>query len=92
MSKRYMGRRILSVSVAAALALSLSACGGQNSEQEDPVAAETGGLGAYDETLVCNMGRSTIANPKFRRENSYEDNAYTRYLKEKLNVVGSRFL
>lgn len=86
MSKRYMGRRILSVSVAAALALSLSACGGQNSEQEDPVAAETGGLGAYDETLVCNMGRSTIANPKFPEGDSYEDNAYTRYLKEKLNV------
>ena len=32
------------------------------------------------------MGRSTIANPKFPEGDSYEDNAYTRYLKEKLNV------
>ena len=32
------------------------------------------------------MGRSTIANPRLPDGDTYEDNAYTRYLKEKLNV------
>jgi len=48
--------------------------------------AEEGTLGAYGETLVCNVGRSTIANPKFPGGDTYENNAYTRYLKEKLNI------
>lgn len=32
------------------------------------------------------MGRRTLANPKFPDGDTYEDNAYTRYVAEKLNV------
>lgn len=86
MKTRTIGKRILSVSIAAATAFSLAACGGQNSEPEEPVASAEGAFGAYEETLICNMGRSTIANPRLPDGDTYEDNAYTRYLKEKLNV------
>jgi len=52
-----------------------------------PVESAQGALGSHEEPLVCYMGRSTIANPKFPEGDTYEDNAYTRYLKAKLNVV-----
>ena len=76
-------KRVLSIATVSALAVSLSACAGGAGGQEEAVSAADGSLGAYEDTLVCNMGRSTIANPKFPEGDSYEDNAYTRYLKEK---------
>lgn len=84
--KKAIRKQILSVSMAAVMAVSLSACGGKNNEEEEKVVAAKGNMGAYQDTLICNMGRRTIANPKFPKGDSYEDNAYTRYLKEKLNV------
>ena len=86
MKRKTIGKRVLSISMAAVMVVSLSACGGKNGEQEEAIAASKGSMGAYKDTLICNMGRSTIANPKFPEGDSYEDNAYTRYLKEKLNV------
>lgn len=67
-------------------AAALAGCTSRNVDNRPPVPAGEGPLGAYAETLVCGMGRSTIANPKFPEGDSYEDNAYTRYLKDVLNV------
>lgn len=80
------GSRCCAGVFAAVLAVGLTACSAGSREPEAPVAAETGGLGAYQEVLECTMGRRTLANPKFPAGDSYEDNAYTRYIKEKLNV------
>lgn len=86
MKKRLVGKKILGLSMATVMMVSLSACGMGEGEQEEAIKAADGNLGAYEETVVCNMGRSTIANPKFPEGDTYENNAYTRYVKEKLNV------
>lgn len=86
MKRRKVTKRVLGATLAAVTALSFTACGKQEEKQEEPVAYEKGELGAYKDTLICNMGRSTIANPKFPEGDSYEDNEYTRYMKEKINV------
>lgn len=74
------------VPVIAAMLLSFTGCGNNGGEIQEAVAAAEGPLGAYEETVICSMGRSTIANPRLPEGNTYEDNAYTRYLKERLNV------
>ena len=56
---------------------------------EEAAEQETGGedsFGKYEETIVLSAGRYTQADPKLPEGDSYEDNAYTRYLKERLNV------
>jgi len=73
-------------SVLTGMAVFLTACGGGSGAADSPQQAAEGSAGAYAETLTCTVGRSTIANPKFPDGDSYEDNAYTRYVKEKLNV------
>lgn len=55
------------------------ASGSENAEGADP-------YGKYDDTIVLTAGRYTQADPKLPDGDSYEDNAYTRYLKERLNV------
>lgn len=44
-------------------------------------------LGAYPEEIIYTMGRKTVANPKMPEGDTYEDNVYTRYVKEKLNAT-----
>ncbi len=68
------------------LAAGLVGCGKDGTGNEDPVAAEEGVMGSYQQELECSMGRRTLANPKFPEGDSYEDNAYTRYVAEKLNI------
>ncbi len=72
--------------VSMAAAAMLAGCGKKTEEAAPSVAAGEGPLGAYEETLICNTGRSTIANPKFPEGDTYENNAYTRYVKDVLNV------
>lgn len=43
-------------------------------------------FGAYDEEITYTVGRTTLQNPKLPEGDTYEDNAYTRYVKEKLNA------
>lgn len=74
------------LAVTALSAAFLAGCGGKAETPAAVAAAGDGPLGAYEETLVCAAGRSTIANPKFPEGDSYEDNAYTRYVKDVLNV------
>lgn len=86
MKKKNRFRKIISISMAAAMTMSLAACGENTEDKQDAVKSADGALGAYEETVSCTVGRSTIANPKFPDGDTYEDNAYTRYLKERLNV------
>ena len=64
----------------------LGGCGMRARDDLPPVAAAEGSMGIYEEPLICHMGRSTIANPKFPEGDTYENNAYTRYLLERLNI------
>ena len=52
-------KQVLSLSLSAAVAVSLAACGNGGGEERKPVKAQGGALGAYEETVVCTMGRST---------------------------------
>lgn len=86
MIERNVYKKVMGLSIAAAMLLSVTACGGNSDEKQEAVKAAEGVLGAYEESISCTVGRSTIANPKFPEGDTYEDNAYTRYLKERLNV------
>lgn len=86
MNKRNIYKKIMGLSMAAVMSMSLAACGGNGEEKQEAVKSAEGALGAYEENIICTVGRSTIANPKFPEGDTYEDNAYTRYLKERLNV------
>ncbi|MFT4105046.1 MAG: extracellular solute-binding protein [Lacrimispora sp.] len=70
--------------LAAASVVFMAGC--SKKAEQQPVKAVEGSAGAYEDTLTCRMGRSTIANPKFPEGDTYEDNAYTRYLMNRLNV------
>lgn len=74
------------IGLACLLALGLGGCGKEGGSSEEPVAAEEGAMGSYQQELECSMGRRTLANPKFPEGDTYEDNAYTRYVAEKLNI------
>ena len=86
MRKTIFLKKAVSVSLAAVISISLAACGKGSDSSTESITAKEGELGAYEETLTCTLGRTTIANPKLPDGDTYEDNAYTRYLKEKLNV------
>lgn len=86
MKKRNVYKKIMGLSIAASMTLALTACGGNSDDNQEAVKSAKGALGAYEENISCTVGRSTIANPKFPDGDTYEDNAYTRYLKERLNV------
>lgn len=82
-------KRLMAVSMAAMMIVSLVACGKSEGDKKDKasVKAAEGPLGAYKDTVTITLGRGTIANPKFPDGDTYENNAYTRYLKDKLNVA-----
>lgn len=85
-SGKRKGKERLTGAVLAALLITLTGCGAAEKENLPAQAATEGPLGAYEETLTCTVGRKTIANPKFPEGDTYEDNAYTRYAKEILNI------
>lgn len=86
MKKRKIYKRVIGLSIAAVMTISLAACKGGSDNKKEAVKSAEGVLGAYEESISCTVGRSTIANPKFPDGDTYEDNAYTRYLKERLNI------
>ncbi|WMJ87156.1 extracellular solute-binding protein [Anaerocolumna sp. MB42-C2] len=43
-------------------------------------------FGAYEETLNLNIGRQTATNPKLPEGDTYDNNPYTRYVKNRLNI------
>lgn len=43
-------------------------------------------FGAYENEITVTMGRQTAPNPKLPEGDTYEDNAYTRWVKDALNI------
>lgn len=74
----------MSVTLAFAMMASVSAC---SAKSEETGATETGsGAAADTEAVTIMMGRQTLQNPKLPEGDTYENNAYTRMLEDKLNV------
>jgi putative aldouronate transport system substrate-binding protein len=65
------------------LALALSSCQGK----KGLVKAVPLENGRYAEILSISLGRYVQPDPRFPKGDSYTDNAYTRYIKERLNTV-----
>lgn len=89
MRRKKTGALVLALSCAAA-ALA-TGCSGQDSVDRESQAAvqevDTGDpMSAYDDTLVLTVGRYTGTNPRLPEGDTFEDNAYTRYVKERLNI------
>jgi len=65
-----------------------SSAGSDDSSIEDLVASpeELEPYGKYDETLTYTVGKVIPGNPKLPDGDTYEDNDYTEYLKEVLNI------
>lgn len=75
---------MMSVTLAFAMMASVSAC---SAKSEETGATETGsGAAADTEAVTIMMGRQTLQNPKLPEGDTYENNAYTRMLEDKLNV------
>ena len=77
-------KKMMSVTLAFAMMASVSAC---SAKSEETGATETGsGAAADTEAVTIMMGRQTLQNPKLPEGDTYENNAYTRMLEDKLNV------
>ena len=77
-------KKMMSVTLAFAMMASVSAC---SAKSEETGATETGsGAAADTEAVTIMMGRQTLQNLKLPEGDTYENNAYTRMLEDKLNV------
>lgn len=83
-------KKITSVGMAAImLGMFFTGCSskdGGNTGTKEKTEASTTPYGKYDELVTYTVGKNTPGSPRFPEGDSYEDNAYTRYLKEVLNV------
>ncbi|SHO44445.1 type 2 periplasmic-binding domain-containing protein [Anaerocolumna xylanovorans] len=102
MRKDYLFKRI-AITLSAVMILSLAGCSGNNAKSNaDSSTAKNDGktagvtqeaqtadgpFGAYPEEITYTLGRQTIQNPKLPDGDTYENNAYTRYVKDRLNAV-----
>lgn len=95
MIKRAKLKRVMGLLLVATLGLSAVGCSSKD-EVKKP-AQETGvekneevskfdENGAYKEQVIYTLGRMTTQNPKFPEGDTYEDNAYTRFVEKKLNA------
>lgn len=88
MKKRILrGAALLGSAVLAASALAGCGTGGRVMEQSTVDLENADPFGAYEEEVVYTMGRETQQNSKMPDGDTYEDNAYTRYVKDRLNAV-----
>jgi len=55
-------------------------------DSEDNSNASVDPFGAYENEITVTMGRQTLQNPKLPEGDTYEDNAYTRWVKNELNI------
>lgn len=98
MISKIMGKCI-AVVMASTLIFSVTACGDANGTEEkknssqsvagsndESVQENYDPLGAYDETITLSIGRGTVQNPKLPDGDSYENNAYTDWVKTRLNI------
>lgn len=75
-----------------AASVSLTGCYGDSGtvDRESQAAVTevdgTDPMSAYNEELVLSVGRYTGTNPRLPEGDTFEDNAYTRYVKDRLNI------
>ncbi len=101
MRKDYLFKRI-AITLSAVMILSLTGCSGNSGNKNtdsnasedsgktattEAAQTEDGPFSAYPEEITYTLGRQTIQNPKLPDGDTYENNAYTRFVKEKLNAV-----
>lgn len=79
MKYRPLLKRIILLSMASLMTVSLAACVDSSSQGNEATTTEDG-------KTVITMGRVTASNPKLPEGDTYENNAYTRLVEEKLNA------
>lgn len=89
MKRNHFVKRSAAFVLAATLVVGLSACGNSTpSASSKPTASKvTDPMAKYDQSVVINTGRQTATNARLPKGDTYENNEYTRILKEKLNIV-----
>lgn len=72
------------------IAMFFTGCGNKDgattTETKDKSGAVTTPYGKYDELVTYTIGKNTPGSPRLPEGDTYENNAYTRYLKDVLNV------
>ncbi|MBT2755846.1 extracellular solute-binding protein [Mesobacillus foraminis] len=87
-----MGKIFLMVAAATMVFAILAGCSMTSGSEEDlkpktvATKEELKPFGKYKETVTYTIGKGTPGIPKLPEGQTYEDNAYTRYLKETLNI------
>lgn len=89
MKKKNLLKRVMPAMLAAAM---LGGCAGGEaastaSEASGEAAAVSDPMAAYEEEVVITLGHLTGTNPRLPDGDTFEDNAYTRYLKQRLNIT-----
>lgn len=99
MTKLY--KRFSAAMLAAVLAFSMTACKADHTKDKEKEPVETENtdskneakdtksadpFGTYENEITVTVGRQTLQNPKMPEGDTYEDNAYTRWLKDRLNI------
>lgn len=86
-------RKIIAYLLVGAMGLSMALTGcsnqGENNDsnqQKEKTEAEMTAFGKYEETVTYTVGKNTPGSPRMPEGDDYENNAYTRYLKEELNI------
>ncbi|GMQ63173.1 type 2 periplasmic-binding domain-containing protein [Vallitalea maricola] len=70
------------------ISFSLVACNDKDSSKvTESTEVGENAHGKYTEEITYTLGRLTVQNSKLPEGDTYENNAYTRYVKEKLNAV-----
>jgi putative aldouronate transport system substrate-binding protein len=84
------GKRITALALVAAMTVSFTACGGKNDAEnasQPAVSKVSDPMAKYDQPVTMNVGRQTDTNARLPKGDTFENNAYTRTLKDKLNIV-----
>lgn len=84
-------KNILSLLLVATMGVTIVGCGNKETKEETKTTTEQteskfDESGAYKEKVTYTLGRMTTQNAKLPEGDTYEDNAYTRYVEKKLNA------
>lgn len=85
-------KRFSAVMLAAVMVITMTSCKAEdntedNTEQNGKDKVEAADpFGAYENEITVTMGRQTLQNPKLPEGDTYEDNSYTRWVKDALNI------
>lgn len=93
MRKKVIVKGLVVTLITSLMTISLVACGSGNKKEEttkesSQVNIEAGQQkdGAYEEEVTITLGRQTLQNAKLPDGDTYEDNAYTRLVKDVYNI------